>query len=91
MWTKVRALKEGKEIAVLGKNKKPVWDKIVQIEHLPEEQVYDIEVEGTHNFIGNDIVAHNTYFMVGNNGNVGIGTTSSPSSTQTSTTTTPEN
>ena len=31
----------------------------------PEEQVYDIEVEGTHNFIGNDIVAHNTYLTGG--------------------------
>jgi hypothetical protein len=31
--------------------------------------VYDIEVEGTHNFVGNDIIAHNTYL----NGNVGIG------------------
>src|SRR3989338_3092164 len=38
---------------------------------MPAEQVYDIEVEETHNFIGNGIVAHNTYI----NGNLGIGTT----------------
>ncbi|OGZ40384.1 MAG: hypothetical protein A3I88_00985 [Candidatus Portnoybacteria bacterium RIFCSPLOWO2_12_FULL_39_9] len=37
------------------------WDKITSIERVGQEQVYDIEVEGTHNFIGNDIVAHNTY------------------------------
>ena len=38
-----------------------LWDKIVSIEPLPAERVYDIEVEGTHNFIGNGIFAHNTY------------------------------
>ncbi|MEM3490028.1 MAG: DUF2341 domain-containing protein, partial [Nitrososphaerota archaeon] len=32
---------------------------------------YDIEVEGTHNFVANGILAHNTYIS----GNVGIGTT----------------
>ncbi|MEK7395488.1 MAG: hypothetical protein AAB116_00995, partial [Candidatus Poribacteria bacterium] len=35
--------------------------KIKSITLLPPEQVYDIEVEGTHNFIANGIVAHNTY------------------------------
>src|SRR3990167_4208905 len=30
------------------------WEHIVKIEHLPAEQVYDIEVEGTHNFIERD-------------------------------------
>jgi len=39
-----------------------LWDKIVSIEPLPAERVYDIEVEGTHNFIGNGIFAHNTAF-----------------------------
>jgi len=28
-----------------------VWDMIVKIELLPPEQVWDIEVEGTHNFV----------------------------------------
>jgi len=48
-----------------------VWDEIQSIEYVGEEQVYDIEVEGTHNFIANGILAHNTYMS----GNVGIGTT----------------
>ena len=61
-WTKVAFLKEGMEIAVSDQgDNKAVWDGIAKIEILPAEQVYDIEVEGTHNFIGNDIVAHNTY------------------------------
>ncbi|MDP3934625.1 MAG: NYN domain-containing protein, partial [Candidatus Giovannonibacteria bacterium] len=76
VWTKVSGLKTGQGIAVLGKNGKPVWDKIESMRELPEEDVYDIEVEGTHNFIGNDIVAHNTYLTVTNGGRVGIGTTS---------------
>jgi len=37
-----------------------LWDRIVSIEFVGYEQVYDIEVEGTHNFIGNGIFAHNT-------------------------------
>ncbi|MBI1870821.1 MAG: SAM-dependent methyltransferase, partial [Chlamydiae bacterium] len=37
------------------------WDRIQSIELTGFERVYDIEVEGTHNFIGNGIVAHNTY------------------------------
>jgi len=36
------------------------WDRIVSIEYCGYEHVYDIEVEGTHNFIGNNIFAHNT-------------------------------
>ena len=48
-----------------------VWAKVSSIEKVGEEQVYDIEIEGTHNFIGNDIVAHNTFIS----GNAGIATT----------------
>ncbi|MBI2676678.1 MAG: hypothetical protein HYX21_01825 [Candidatus Yanofskybacteria bacterium] len=73
-WTKVISLREGQQIAVAD-GKQAVWDTITKIETLPSEQVYDIEVENTHNFIGNDIVAHNTYLASGT-GNVGIRTTS---------------
>lgn len=38
-----------------------LWDKIVSIEPLGSQRVYDIEVEGTDNFVANGIVAHNTY------------------------------
>jgi hypothetical protein len=41
-----------------------LWDKIVSIEPLGAEHVYDIEVEGTHNFVANGIIAHNTYVGV---------------------------
>ena len=52
-------------VSLVNKEKEFIWNKVVKIETLPEEQVYDIEVEGTHNFIGNDIVAHNTYLTGG--------------------------
>ena len=32
-------------------------DEIVSIEYVGEEHVYDIEVEGTHNFVANGIIA----------------------------------
>lgn len=36
------------------------FEKITSIEALDEQHVYDLSIEGTHNFIANDIVAHNT-------------------------------
>ena len=41
------------------------WAKILSIEAVAEEDVYDVEIEGTHNFVGNGIVAHNTYLTGG--------------------------
>src|SRR3990167_5550737 len=51
-----------------------LWDEIESIKYVGTEQVWDIEVEGTHNFIGNNIFAHNT-LLATSSGNVGIGTT----------------
>ncbi len=36
------------------------WDEIVQLERDGEEETYDLTVEGLHNFVANDIVAHNS-------------------------------
>lgn len=52
-WIKVSALKPGMEIATVDG-----WEKIVEIREHAREQVWDIEVENTHNFVGNNIVAH---------------------------------
>jgi len=35
-------------------------ETIASIRILPAQQVYDLEIENTHNFIANDILAHNT-------------------------------
>ncbi|MBI2557708.1 hypothetical protein HYW20_00130 [Candidatus Woesearchaeota archaeon] len=36
------------------------FERIESIKALDEQQVYDLNIEGTHNFIANDIIAHNT-------------------------------
>ena len=77
-WVKVAYLKVGNEIAVADDNLTGIkFVKIKKIEILPPEHVYDIEVEGTHNFVANGILAHNTYISATTTimGNVGIGTT----------------
>ncbi len=36
------------------------WDRIESIEYAGERQVYDLTVEGTHNFVAEDMLVHNT-------------------------------
>jgi len=36
------------------------WVNIVKIEKLDKEQVWDLTIDGTHNFIANNIIVHNT-------------------------------
>jgi replicative DNA helicase len=36
------------------------WDRIVSIEYLGRQQVYDLTIPDTHNFIANDVCVHNT-------------------------------
>jgi len=36
------------------------WDRVVSVERLGEEPVYDATVEGTHNFVANGISVHNS-------------------------------
>jgi len=62
-WRKVSDLRAGMEIAVPSESGGVLWDEIASITPAGRERVYDIEVEGTHNFIGNDIFAHNTYVL----------------------------
>ncbi len=62
-WTKVSALLEGQMIVTVGAGGQAIYEQIVSIKQTPAEQVYDIEVEGTHNFVGNGIIAHNTYLQ----------------------------
>ena len=37
------------------------WDKIIGIEYVGEKRTYDLEVPGTHNFVANDILVHNSH------------------------------
>ncbi len=37
------------------------WDPVVSIEYVGEKMTYDLSVAGTHNFIANDILVHNSH------------------------------
>jgi len=37
------------------------WDEIDSIKEAGVEEVYDLTVEGTHNFVANDIIVHNSH------------------------------
>ncbi|MDP4000812.1 MAG: NYN domain-containing protein [bacterium] len=39
------------------------WRKIKSITHTSRKQMYDLQIANTHNFVANDIVAHNTYLQ----------------------------
>jgi deoxycytidine triphosphate deaminase len=40
----------------------PIWDTVVKIECVGEAEVYDLTVPGAHNFVANDIIAHNSTY-----------------------------
>ncbi|MPZ71412.1 MAG: replicative DNA helicase, partial [Actinobacteria bacterium] len=37
-----------------------LWDRVVEIKPVGEREVFDATVEGTHNFLANGIIAHNS-------------------------------
>jgi len=39
------------------------WEEVVSIRFAGEELVYDISVEGTHNFVGNNVILHNCVYQ----------------------------
>lgn len=41
-----------------------MFDEIIKIEYTGKHQTYDITVPQFHNFIANDIIAHNTWWMM---------------------------
>ena len=41
-------------------NSDVLWDEIVAISSLGEHEVFDATIDGTHNFVANGIVAHNS-------------------------------
>ncbi len=56
---RVAAAIESPELSTLV-NSDVYWDEIVSIVPDGEEEVYDLTVEGLHNFVAGDIVAHNS-------------------------------
>jgi len=39
------------------------WEDIIKIEYAGKERVYEIEVEGTHNYIVNNVISHNCVYQ----------------------------
>ena len=48
------------------------WDRIESIEYLGKQQVYDLSVPDTHNFVAEDVLVHNTTFAMNIAENVAI-------------------
>ncbi len=40
------------------------WDEIVSIQYVGRQQVYDLTIPETHNFVANDVCVHNTAFSL---------------------------
>ncbi|HXK40719.1 MAG TPA: DNA polymerase III subunit alpha [Candidatus Paceibacterota bacterium] len=38
-----------------------LWDEIKEIKSVGLERTYDLEIEGTHNFVANDFIVHNSH------------------------------
>ena len=51
---------ENNDYLKLSADSDVTFEKIISIKPLDKQQVYDLNTEGTHNFIANDIVVHNT-------------------------------
>ncbi len=73
-WTPVRipaqtipagryVLAETSQPAVIIQNQDIRWEEIVSIVPAGRETVYDITVEGIHNFVGNNILLHNCVYQ----------------------------
>lgn len=37
------------------------WDRIKSIQYVGDEPTYDLTIDGTHNFVANDIIVHNSH------------------------------
>ncbi|MFZ5845396.1 MAG: NYN domain-containing protein, partial [Patescibacteria group bacterium] len=59
-WQLADHVKRGQQILAVGTDGRPRWDTVVSVTAEKRHPVFDIEIEGTHNFVGNGIVAHNT-------------------------------
>jgi len=56
---KISKILESEQLKLLAESD-IYWDKITEITKLKDEEVYDATITGTHNFIANDIIVHNS-------------------------------
>jgi replicative DNA helicase len=48
------------------------WDEVASIEYAGEEETYDLEVPGDHNFVADDVVVHNSALVTNMAENVAL-------------------
>jgi replicative DNA helicase len=58
-WQRLDTLTKGAKLASLAQSD-VYWDQIIAIEPDGEAEVYDLTVDKLHNFVGSDIVVHNS-------------------------------
>ncbi|MBV8974022.1 MAG: hypothetical protein JOY74_02790 [Sinobacteraceae bacterium] len=39
------------------------WDKVVALEELPPQPTYDLQIEGDHSFLANNLIVHNSHAL----------------------------
>ncbi len=49
---------QSKQLAVVAESE-VFWDEIISIDRIGQEEVFDLTIPETHNFIANDFIAHN--------------------------------
>lgn len=59
----VQPLTEQLDLQDTNKNLRVRWDEIIEISPAGEALVYDITVEGIHNFVGNNVLLHNCVYQ----------------------------
>jgi error-prone DNA polymerase len=68
-WRSLAALRVGDHVAAaralpaLGRlgSSDLYWDRVAQIEPIGERETYDLEIEGDHNFLANELIVHNSH------------------------------
>lgn len=41
-----------------------LWDKIISIEYIGDEETYDLTIGDNHNFVANDFIVHNSWWII---------------------------
>ena len=68
-WRPLAALREGEWVAAIPRaaqatelfDKPVAWDSVMAVEHAGTAETFDLEIEGDHNFLANDLVVHNSH------------------------------
>ncbi len=68
-WCHLGKLRAGDHVAVARELVEPLqlvgseicWDRVVEIESVGERDTFDLQIEGNHNFLANNLIVHNSH------------------------------